>query len=1215
MSLLRLVLNIANYKIDWYASLTMQSFETGLAVLLLGLAVMIRERGSLVSRLFFLMTAAAGVWLVSFSWMYCAANYGVALWWARAGYLGVCFIPAAVYHLTAALVPLHGWRRKIAWVGWLLAAGFAYVALSTRALIREVHHYSWGYYPRYGWTSLPYLLYFAVFMFASLRLYWSASREAKMDIDRRRSRCFLIAFLTSLAGMVDFLPKFGLAVYPFGYLSVMAFAAIMAWTIGRYHLAEVARPWTPSEIFKDMPGAVFVAGLDGMIRMVNKAACTLLGCRESEMVETPLASMLVPADRGKINFAKPAEAVAFLNSVTLCRDKKGEIIEVELSASPLVNMKGLTDGIVCIVQDARERNRTLRERDRFFLQSPEMFCIIGSDGVFRHLNGAWEKTLGYAPEEMAGRHYLEFMHPEDRERSAAEAKRLASGHATVSFQNRCLCKDGSYRWLSWTASASQENRCFHAVARDITTRSRTAEDAHLKERAQKPAPLSRPAHPVTEVAVAAALAAVYFVAGKLGLKLAYIQPNATTVWPPTGIAFAACLVLGYRIWPGVFLGAFLVNRTTAGSMATSLAIAFGNTLEALVGTALVNRYANGRRSFDRVQDFMKWVILAGLVSTMVSPTIGVTCLSWAGFSSWARYHRVWLTWWLGDVSGNLLVAPFLILWSLRPRPRWNGREMLEAGFLALLLSLLASIVFGPISIPFRDAPLDFLCFPVIVWIAYRFEERATATATLLLSMIALYGTLHGRGPFAGRSPNQSLILLQAFMGVTAVMSLGLACILAERRRGQEALGSLGTDLELRIKRTASDFAEAIKSLGDEIARREEIQDLLSESQERFQLLVEGVKDHALFMLDPAGRVSSWTEAARRIEGYTAQEIIGRNFSCFYPEEDIRSGKPDRLLKTALTEGRVEDEGWRVRKDGSRFWAHVAITALRGEKGVLRGFAKVTRDITERKQAEENLKTAYSQMEAHVKERTLELSRSNAELEQFAYVASHNLQEPIRKMVSYSQLLSRRYQGQLDPGANKFIAYIVDGASRMQTLIQNLLIYSRAGRGELNLKSTELETTLRQVLSDLESAVRESQAVITYDSLPTILADPVQITLLLQNLVSNAIKFHGAEPPRVHIGAERKNGEWIFAVRDHGIGIASEDQERIFGIFQRLHTDKEYPGTGIGLAVCKKIVERHKGRLWLESRLGQGCTFYFSLPADFKLPTGSPAAKEQRASAS
>ncbi|MGA9348780.1 MAG: ATP-binding protein, partial [Anaerolineae bacterium] len=249
-----------------------------------------------------------------------------------------------------------------------------------------------------------------------------------------------------------------------------------------------------------------------------------------------------------------------------------------------------------------------------------------------------------------------------------------------------------------------------------------------------------------------------------------------------------------------------------------------------------------------------------------------------------------------------------------------------------------------------------------------------------------------------------------------------------------------------------------------------------------------------------------------------------------------------------------------------------------------------RELAERKWAEEVLKQTMA-----------ELERSNKELEQFAYVASHDLREPLRMVTSYVQLLARRYQGKLDADADDFIAYAVDGATRMQALINDLLAYSRVGTRGKPFEPTDCEAVFEQALTNLQVAIEESGAAVTHDLLPTVMADATQLTQLFQNLIGNAIKFRSEEPPRVHISVNRQSkianrkSEWVFSVRDNGIGIDPEYHERIFLLFQRLHTREEYPGTGIGLAVCKKIVERHGGRIWVESQPGKGSIFYFTIP--------------------
>ena len=283
------------------------------------------------------------------------------------------------------------------------------------------------------------------------------------------------------------------------------------------------------------------------------------------------------------------------------------------------------------------------------------------------------------------------------------------------------------------------------------------------------------------------LAVIYFIAGKLGLMLASLHASASPVWPPAGIALAGLLLLGYRAWPGIFIGAFLVNVTTAGNVATAFAIATGNTLEALVGAWLVNRFAGGTNVFDRPQGVFKFALAAG-ISTIISPALGVTSLALAGFADWANYGAICLTWWLGDVTGDLVFTPLVLLWSVASKRRWNKKEAAEVGALLLLLVLLSGVVFGgwP-GVSTRNYPIVLICGPVVIWTAFRFTQRETATGIFILSAIAVWGTLHGFGPFVRETENQSLLALQWWTAVLSITAMALSAGMAERRRVEEEL--------------------------------------------------------------------------------------------------------------------------------------------------------------------------------------------------------------------------------------------------------------------------------------------------------------------------------------------------------------------------------------------------------------------------------------------
>jgi PAS domain S-box-containing protein len=387
---------------------------------------------------------------------------------------------------------------------------------------------------------------------------------------------------------------------------------------------------------------------------------------------------------------------------------------------------------------------------------------------------------------------------------------------------------------------------------------------------------------------------------------------------------------------------------------------------------------------------------------------------------------------------------------------------------------------------------------------------------------------------------------------------------------------------LKVDGKLAGFAKVTRDMTER--RRNE--ELLRQSEERFRLLIDSVKDYAIFMLDPNGRVASWNPGAQRLKGYASSEIVGRHFSIFYPSEDVEAGKPAAELKTAAGTGRYEEEGWRLRKDGTRFWASVVISAVRAPSGELVGFSKVTRDLTARKAQDESLRSALA-----------DLRRANHELEDYAAFVSHDLQEPLRKMASFAELLRVHSGPAVDETGNSYISRIVEGAERMRRLITDVLEYSRIGRAEAEPGPVELEAAVRDALSDLEHAVRECGAELKVGPLPAVRGNRTLLTRLFQNLLSNALKFRReGVPPRIRVEAARERGEWVVTVSDNGIGFDPAHAADILRPFRRLHEKERFPGTGLGLAGAKKIVEHHGGRLWARSEPGKGSTFHVALPA-------------------
>jgi len=363
-------------------------------------------------------------------------------------------------------------------------------------------------------------------------------------------------------------------------------------------------------------------------------------------------------------------------------------------------------------------------------------------------------------------------------------------------------------------------------------------------------------------------------------------------------------------------------------------------------------------------------------------------------------------------------------------------------------------------------------------------------------------------------------------------------------------------------------------------QRKKIQESLRLSSIYNRSLIEANID-PLVTIGPNGKITDVNNSTETVTGYSRDELIFTDFSDYFTEpEKAREG-----YQQVFQEGFVRDYELEIKhKNGQITPVLYNASVYHDDDGGVIGVFAAARDITERKKAEEMLKLNIN-----------ELARSNEELEQFAYVSSHDLQEPLRMIGSYLQLLERRYEGQLDDKADKYIHFAVDGAARMQNIINDLLAFSRVTSRAKELEMSDVESIYNQVLINLEISIKENNAVITHDPLPKVMADDTQLSQVFQNLISNAIKFRGEDNPKIHIAAVREINQWLFSVQDNGIGIDPKHKDRIFEVFKRLHKRRDYPGTGIGLSICKKIIERHGGNIWVESELGNGSVFYFTIP--------------------
>lgn len=516
--------------------------------------------------------------------------------------------------------------------------------------------------------------------------------------------------------------------------------------------------------------------------------------------------------------------------------------------------------------------------------------------------------------------------------------------------------------------------------------------------------------PLRYAAATALIAALYFVAAKLALALAIPPGYATAVWPSSGIALAGLLLAGGRHWPGIWIGAALANFTIQYSLPVAAAIATGNTLEACIAAALVQRSLGVPHHFSRGEDVVRFVAIA-MVACAVAATMASSALGAAGFIAWSDFLPHWWTWWQGDLAGIVIITPLVLGWTAKQEFAWSHERIFECAMFSLVLGAVLLAVFGADAAARATWALSFLLLPLIVWAAFRFSQREVTTASAALCGYAVWQTVGGNGPFVAHSVNISLLLLQAFLSTVVATGLVLSAVLEERRRAMERL------------------------------------------------------QHA-----------------------------------------------------------------------------------------------------------------------------------HDEMEHFVHVAAHDLQEPLRTVINFADLLDNRNRLRLGDEAREFLGYIVSGATRMQRMLRELLAFAQVERGELRTMRVDCENALAVAQENLKAVLDESGAVVTHDPLPAVSSDPTHMEILFQNLIANAVRFRGTAAPRIHVGAKLEGGYCVLSVTDNGIGIDPGDFEAIFNMFRRLHGSDRYPGTGIGLTICKRIVERHKGRIWLESRQDAGTTFHFTMPA-------------------
>jgi len=828
-----------------------------------------------------------------------------------------------------------------------------------------------------------------------------------------------------------------------------------------------------------------------------------------------------------------------------------------------------------------------------------------------------------------------------------------------------------------------------------------------------------------------AVGLAYFLLAKAGLLLAVVHPSASAIWPATGFALAAIVLWGAAVAPAIFVGAFLANLSV-GPFPPALFIAAGNTLEALAAGYLLSRFSNGARTFETTSGVITFACIA-LATTTISATIGVASLWASGEADGSSLLSLWLTWWLGDLAGALVLTPVVILWVRQPPTTDETMTLLPVLGITTLVGLVA---FGSTLAPgTHRGLLAFLALVPLLWTALRRRQRDTATVSLMLSAVAVWGTISSAGGPADPALNQAFLMTLIFVVSTSLPSLALSAEIAVSGDAKERLRAAHDKLETAVARRTEELVKSNSELREVIDQTRELEaaneqqrvqlvdaqrlanlgswswdvrtgvvtwspqlyeiyglkpgafsgsvddflsrvhpddrdhaaetvkmafetgngfrsheriirpdgairylesygevvkdgegkviqmlgicqdvtaqkttdEALRESEEQVRRLVNGIHDYAIFMLDTAGRIVSWNAGAARIKKYTREEILGKHVSQFYTPEDKATDLPGNALRTAAREGRFEGEGWRVRKDGTRFWANVVIDAIHDTSGKLIGFGKITRDVTEKREAMLALEQARDQLAQAQKMETIG---------QVTGGVAHDFNNLLAAIISSLRLLEKKVPS--DPQSKRLLDNALTAAERGASLTQRLLTFAR--RQDLKPEIVDIPRLVTGMTDLLRRSIGPSISIETRssDALTTARVDPTQLELAIFNLSLNArdampnggtltIDVAHDVVSKERSDDELKPGRYVLiTVRDTGVGM---DEQTLRRSIEPFFTTKGIgKGTGLGLSMVQGLAAQSGGAMKIESKMGQGTTVRIWMPASDK--TASVGAKRQ-----
>ena len=663
------------------------------------------------------------------------------------------------------------------------------------------------------------------------------------------------------------------------------------------------------------------------------------------------------------------------------------------------------------------------------------------------------------------------------------------------------------------------------------------------------------------------VAILYFAGAELGLSLASLHSNVTPVWPPTGIAIASLLIFGRQVWLGIFVGALVANLLTDIPILSSLGIAIGNTLEALIAYWLLRRSKRWTGSLESVSSVLTFVVYAAVLAPLVSATIGGLSLCFGEPSQWDRFTSLWLTWWMGDGFGALIISPLMLAWS-SPR-KIESRDMPEITSLFVLLIIVVLIVFGGwFPGPVKTYPLAFLALPCLLWAAMKFHQRVVTSAIVLMAGVAVWGAKQGYGPFVQPSPNVSLLLMISFVGTSSLMTLIVAAVTNERREAETAKSKLGSELERNRRR---------------------IEDIVAH--------VPGVVWEAWGEPDAGHqRIDFVSSHVEKMLGYSVDEWLSQpNFwlSIVHPDDKERAAAEAAAI-FASGKGGASRFRW-MHKDGHEVWVE-AQSIVVCDAGVPVGMRGVTMDITAAVKAEEE-RGQLLESESRAREEAEEASRLK---EEFLATVSHELRTPLNAVVGWSRLLRT---GQLDKdGTTHAVEVIERNAQAQRQIIEDLLDVSRIVTGKLRINTQPVDVLLiiHAAIDAVRPAAEAKQIEIrTHVKAPDsiVRADSERLQQVLWNLLANAVKFTPASGV-IDVYLERHESLAEIRIEDSGPGVPADFLPRIFDRFSQADgsSTRKHGGLGLGLAIVRHLVEIHGGTVSATNRTdGSGAVLTVRLP--------------------